>query len=66
MTFCLCSKVSVSSAVLYVGGRPVAQTEYVRVDVVVLHAAGATQDAHRRRAAAGQNYYSIIIITLLP
>lgn len=48
---CLC----VSAAVLYVGGRPVAETEYVRVYVVVLHPAGQAQDAHRRRPAAGQD-----------
>lgn len=46
---------SVSAAVLYVGGRPVAETEHVGVDVVVLHPAGQTQDADRRRPAAGQD-----------
>lgn len=44
-----------SAAVLYVGGRPVAETEYVSVYVVVLHPAGPAQDAHRRQPAAGQD-----------
>lgn len=43
-----------SAAVLYVGGRAVAQTEHVRVHVFVVHAAGSPQDADRCRTATGQ------------
>ena len=44
----------VSAAVLYVGGRPLAEAEHVGVHVVVFHPPGQTQDAHCRRADAGQ------------
>lgn len=37
------------------GGRAVAETEHVRVHVIVLHPASQTQDAERRRPAAGQD-----------
>lgn len=53
-SFSVVNCVYVSAVVLYVGGRPVAETEHVGVYVVVLHPAGQAQDAHRRRAAAGQ------------
>lgn len=42
-------------ALLYVGGRPLAETEYAGVHVLVLHPAGPPQDAQRRQPAAGQS-----------